>query len=76
MQRLYTACVRPALEYVSVAWSGLSLGNAEHLEDIQRRAARLIVGEQPRSTTPHDLLLCPAQVFQLFLLAGTSLCAC
>ena len=55
-ERMYTVCVRPAMEYASVAWSGLSLGNAEHLERIQRRAAQLIVGEQPRSTTPYDLL--------------------
>ena len=57
---MHTACVRPALEYVTVVWSGLSLGNVEHLERIQHRAAPLIVGEHSRSTTPHDLLLCRA----------------
>ena len=74
IQRMYTACVRPAMEYSSVAWFGLSLGNAEHLEHIQRRAAGLIVGEQPRSTTPHDLLLCRAGLPTLFSRLNITLC--
>ena len=52
IQRMYTACVRPALENASIAWSGLSLGNAEHLERIQRRAARLIVGDSAKKHHP------------------------
>ena len=56
-QFLYTTSIRPILEYASTAWCSLSQKDNEQLERIQRRAARLIVKEIPRSDTPHDLLL-------------------
>ena len=56
-QFLNTTSIRPILEYASTAWCSLSQKDNEQLERIQRRAARLIVKEIPRSDTPHDLLL-------------------
>ncbi len=60
LQHLYKQSIRPTLEYASVAWSGVSVTEKLHLERIQRRAARLITGESPRSDTPHDILLARA----------------
>ena len=41
IQSMYVTCIRPAIEYASVAWSGVSTTDAERLERVQRSAARL-----------------------------------
>ena len=64
-QFLYTTSIRPILEYASTAWCSLSQKDDEQLERIQRRAARLIVKEIPRSDTPHDLLLARSELTPL-----------
>ena len=58
IQQLYCSSVRPAMEYASLAWSGAS--DAERLERVQRRAARLISNISALSDTPHDILLARA----------------
>ncbi len=59
IRHIYIVSIRPALEYASVAWSGLSATAAERLERVQRKAARLITGDFSRETT-HELLLARA----------------
>ena len=60
IQHLYCSSVRPAMEYASLVWSGLSPSYAEQLERVQRRAARLISNISALSDTPHDILLARA----------------
>ena len=43
---LYTTWVRSRLEYASVVWSPFTKKNIVKLEQIQRRATRLILGNQ------------------------------
>ena len=50
-QLLHTTSIRPILEYAPTAWCSLSQKDNEQLERIQRRVARLIVKEIPRSDT-------------------------
>ena len=59
-QFLYSTSIRPILEYASISLGSLSKKDSEHLERIQRRAARLIIKEIPQSDTPHDILLARA----------------
>ena len=60
IQHFYCSAIRPALEYASVAWCGLSSTASYSLERLQRRAARLISGLPVRSDTPHDIILARA----------------
>ena len=65
IQQLYCSSVRLAMEYASLAWSGLSASDAEQLERVQRRAARLISNISALSDTPHDILLARAGLHPL-----------
>ena len=60
IQHFYKTSIRPALEYASLAWCGLSSTASQTLERVQRRAARVITGLPARSDTPHDILLARA----------------
>jgi len=42
IRSLYTTLVRPILDYVSTIWNPHHLGNIRELENIQRRAIKLI----------------------------------
>ena len=53
---LFLSCIRPVLEYASLAWSGLSSGNSERLERLQRSAARLITGTRLQDHLPRHFL--------------------
>ena len=57
LQHMYKTSILPALDYASVAWSGLSTTEKHLLERIQRKAARLITSETTRHDIPHDILL-------------------
>ena len=57
LQHIYKTSIRPALEYSSVAWTGLSTTEKQLLERIQRKAERLITDETTRYDIPHDILL-------------------
>ena len=60
LQDLYRCCIRPVLEYASVAWSGMSKSDAERLERCNRSAARVITGTSPSTHLPHPVLLAHA----------------
>ncbi len=57
---IYRACIRPTLEYASLAWCGLSGNDSVRLERCQRSAARLICGISPLSGYSHDSILARA----------------
>ena len=59
---VYLTSVRPVLEYAQLAWCGLSAQDINHLERLQRRAARVITGVKPWSSTGtcHEVLLAHA----------------
>ena len=57
MQSIYLTCIRPALEYASVAWCGVGTSDADRLEQIQRAAARLIADVSAAKHMPQALLL-------------------
>ena len=65
IQTLFLTCIRPALEYGSVAWSGLGKSNSERLERLQRTAARLITGTRVYEHLPRQLLLARAGLDRL-----------
>ena len=60
IRHIYCRSVRPALEYASVVWCGLSASDSALLERLQRRAARLIPNIAPCSDTPHSIVLARA----------------
>ena len=60
IRHIYCRSVRPALEYASVVWYGLSASDSARLERLQRRAARLITNIAPCSDTPHSIVLAKA----------------
>ena len=60
IQSFYTTCIRPTLEYASVAWCGMGASDAERLERVQRAAARLIANVSVADQLPRDLLLARA----------------
>ena len=60
VQQLYCSSVRPTMEYASLAWCGLSNRDADVLERVQRRAARLVTGIRPSSDIPNSILLARA----------------
>ena len=57
IRHIYCISVRPALEYASAAWSGLSAADAARLELLQRHTAQLISNIPARSDTPHAIIL-------------------
>ena len=57
LRELFLTCIRPAIEYTSVVWAGLSATDAQRLERCNRSAARLITGLSPSSDVSHDILL-------------------
>ena len=65
IQTLFLTCIRPALEYGSVASSGLGKSNSERLERLQRTAARLITGTRVYEHLPRQLLLARAGLDRL-----------
>ena len=65
IRTIYLTCIRPKIEYASVAWSGLSVCDSDRLEKLQRRAARLITGLPCRSNTPRAILLARAGLTSL-----------
>ena len=62
IRSVYLTSVRPVLEYAQLAWCGLSAQDINHLERLQRRAARVITGVKPWSSTGtcHEVLLAHA----------------
>ena len=63
IRSVYLTSVRPVLEYAAqLAWCGLSAQDINHLERLQRRAARVITGVKPWSSTGtcHEVLLAHA----------------
>ena len=54
LQIMYTSFVRPSLEYGNVIWDNCSEMESDRLENIQRRAARILTGGIIR--TPSSLL--------------------
>ena len=62
IRSVYLTSVRPVLEYAQLAWCGLSVQDINHLERLQRRAARVITGVKPWSSTGtcHEVLLAHA----------------
>ena len=62
MQSLFTVCIRPAIEYASVAWCGIRSVDSQRLERLQSSTARLIAGVSVRDRLPHEILLCPCDV--------------
>ena len=51
LMKLYCSWVRPVLEYCSVCYDNLSIGESNRLESLQRRALLIITGAQFRTET-------------------------
>ena len=62
LRDLYLCCIRPALEYACVVWSGLSTTDTLRLERCNRSAARLIARLSPSSDVSHELVLARAGI--------------
>ena len=63
---VYLSCLQPVADYASLVWGpGLRQGDAEKLERIQRRAARLISAVRLAERLPHELVLARAGLFSL-----------
>ena len=60
VRELYLYCIRPIMEYASVAWAGLTKTNVQRLERCNRNAARLITGISPSADLPNDITLARA----------------
>ena len=60
VRELYLYCIRPIMEYASVAWAGLTKTNVQHLGRCNRNAARLITGISPSADVPNDITLARA----------------
>ena len=60
IQSIYVTCIRPALEYASVAWCGVGASDADRLERAQRAAARLIANVSVVDHLPREILLARA----------------
>ena len=60
-------CIRPAIEYASVAWCGFRSGDSQCLEHLQCSAARLIARVSVRDRLPHEILLAHAGLDHLSL---------
>ena len=54
---IYRTCVVPAIEYSSLAWSGMGKRNAQLLDRVHRCAARLISGTRLSEHVSNELLL-------------------
>ena len=57
MRQLYITCIRPSLEYASIAWGGLTIRYEEKLEICNRSAARLIANISPSADIPREIVL-------------------
>ena len=57
VRNIYRTCVLPAIEYSSLAWSGMGKRNAQLLDRVHRRAARLISGTRLSELVSNELLL-------------------
>lgn len=60
LRELYCVCIRPAMEYASLVWAGLTKTEANRLEKCNRSAARVIAKVSIRSDLPRQLLLARA----------------
>ena len=60
MRQLYITCIRPSLEYASIAWGGLTRRDEEKLEKCNRSAARLIANISPSADIPREIVLARA----------------
>ena len=60
MRQLYITCIRPSLEYASIAWGGLTRRDEEKLEKCNRSAARLISNISPSADIPREIVLARA----------------
>ena len=67
VRTFYQTCVRPTLEYSSLAFSGLSKTGGAQQEKTQRVAARLINGVSVRDRVSSELLLACAGLEPLLL---------
>ena len=72
MLSLFTVCIRPTVEYASVAWCGIRSGDSQRLECVQRSAARLIAGVSVWDRLPHEILLACAGLDHLSLRRRTA----
>ncbi len=57
---LFFTCVRPLIEYASIAWSGMFNHDVTRLNRVNRRAARLISGISRSENIPGDIVLARA----------------
>ena len=57
LRELFLCCIRPAIEYASVVWSGLSASDTKRLERCNRSAALLITRFSPSAEVSHEHLL-------------------
>ena len=54
LEQVYVAFVRPIMEYASIVWTNCTMHDADLLESIQKRAARIVSGAI-RGTPTHIL---------------------
>ena len=54
--KLYQTLVRPHLEYASIAWNPVTKENKKHIEMVQRRAARFVLGDYDRKLSVTNML--------------------
>ena len=74
MRDLYQCCIRPVIEYASVAWSGMSTTDSKRLERCNRSAARLITQTNLCTHLPHSVLLARAGLDNLQARRSISQC--
>ena len=60
LQDIYLHCTRPRLEFANIVWSGLTTSDSHRLEQVNRKAARVICGLAPRSEISHALVFARA----------------
>ena len=72
IRQLYITCIRPSIEYASIAWGGLTRREEEKLEKSNRSAARLIANISPSADIPREIILARAGLPTIALRRKTS----
>ena len=65
LRELFLCCIRPAIEYASIVWSGLSASDIKRLERCNWSAARLIARISPSADVSQEHLLAHAGIQSL-----------